>query len=234
MFPIGDTEVRGSGPGLLTIALIVLNVIIFILELSLAQGGLEEFIYQYGAVPAEITQGRQLYSLLTSMFLHGGWMHIISNMLFLWVFGDNIEAVLGKIMYGVFYLAGGLAASFAHILMNLGSNVPSVGASGAIAAILGSYVVMFPHSRVTLLIFTGMGIGTIRTTALLFLGLWAISQFFNGIATLGAETAQTGGVAVWAHIGGFVFGLVIGFLFRGRAKNLEFETGEGGARKRAY
>jgi membrane associated rhomboid family serine protease len=162
-------------------------------------------------------------------------MHIVSNMLFLGVFGDNIEAVLGKVMYIVYYVAGGLAASIAHILMNLGSEVPSVGASGAIAAVLGSYIVMFPRSRVTVLVFTGLGLWTTRMTAFLFLGLWAISQFFNGIATLGTETAQTGGVAVWAHIGGFVFGLVIGFLFKGRAENLKFESGGGGSgRRRAY
>lgn len=137
MFPVGDQEVRGAGPGLVTWALIILNVVVFLFEATIGQSGLESFIRQYGVVPEQITQGDQLYTLVTSMFLHGGWMHLIGNMLFLWVFGDNIEAVLGHVGYVVFYLLGGLAASFLHIGFNMGSSVPSVGASGAIAALLG-------------------------------------------------------------------------------------------------
>lgn len=223
MFPIGDTEVRGAGPGLVTIALIVLNVVVFLFEVTLSQPALETFIRQYGVIPADIAQAENLYTLLTSMFLHGGWLHLISNMLFLWVFGDNIEAVLGHVMYVVFYLAGGFAASAAHILFNVGSTVPSVGASGAIAAILGAYIVMFPHSRVNVLVFLGLWAGVTRVTALVFLGIWALSQLFTGVAGLGAETAQTGGVAVWAHIGGFVFGLLVGVLLQDRAGKLDFE-----------
>ena len=148
-------------------------------------------------------------------------MHIFSNMLFLTVFGDNIEAALGKVFYLLFYFGGGLAASAAHILVNWGSTVPSVGASGAIAAILGAYIVMFPQSRVKVLYLSRVGMGITRVTAVLFLGIWALSQLFNGVATLGAATAQTGGVAVWAHLGGFAFGLVIGFLFKARAGKLQ-------------
>lgn len=225
MFPVGDTEVRGAGPGVVTIGLIVLNVVVFLYEAMLSQSGLEQFIYNFGMIPAQVMQGEGLGTLLTSMFLHGGWLHLIGNMLFLWVFGDNIEAVLGHIGYLAFYLAGGLAASAAHILFSMDSGVPSVGASGAIAAIMGAYVVMFPNSQVKLLVL-GRGAGMTRVTALFFLGIWAVMQLFSGLASLGVETAQTGGVAFWAHIGGFVFGLVVGFLFRGTAANrLDFGGG---------
>jgi membrane associated rhomboid family serine protease len=225
MFPVGDTEVKGAGPGVVTIGLIVVNVVVFLYEAMLSQAALEQFIYNFGVIPAQIVQGEGLGTLLTSMFLHGGWLHLISNMLFLWVFGDNIEAVLGKVGYLAFYLAGGLAASAAHILFNMDSTIPSVGASGAIAAIMGAYIVMFPNSQVKLLVL-GRGAGMTRVTALVFLGIWAVMQLFSGLASLGVETAQTGGVAFWAHIGGFVFGLVVGFLFRGAAANrLEFGGG---------
>lgn len=214
MFPIGDDEVRGAGPGLVTIALIIINALVFIYEVSLSTGAQNQFITQYGVIPVEIARGQDLFTLFTSMFLHGGWMHLIGNMLFLWVFGDNIEAVLGHIGYLVFYLVGGLAASAAHIVFNLGSDIPSVGASGAIAAVLGAYLVMFPKSRIKVLIFLGYRAGVTRVTALFFLGLWALTQFFNGVASLGTPTAQTSGVAFWAHIGGFVLGLIGGFIFR--------------------
>ncbi|HEX6303221.1 MAG TPA: rhomboid family intramembrane serine protease, partial [Anaerolineales bacterium] len=199
MFPIGDDEVRGAGPGLVTIALIVINALVFIYEVSLSAGAQSQFITEYGVIPAEIARGQDLFTLFTSMFLHGGWMHLIGNMLFLWVFGDNIEAVLGHIGYLVFYLVGGLVASAAHIAFNLGSDIPSVGASGAIAAVLGAYLVMFPKSRIKVLLFLGYRAGVTRVTALVFLGLWAVTQFFNGVASLGTPTAQTSGVAFWAH-----------------------------------
>ena len=207
MFPIGDTEVKGAGPGIVTIALIVINVLVFLFQLTLG-GGLEAFFQNYAVIPAEILQGDQLHTLLTSMFLHGGWLHLIGNMLFLWVFGDNVEAALGHVPYLVFYLLGGLAASAAHILVNSG-------ASGAVAAILGTYVVMFPESRVRVLM---MRAGVTRTSALVFIGIWFVMQLFNGIGSLGPETAQTGGVAFFAHIGGFIFGLLVGFLFKDRGE----------------
>lgn len=226
MFPIGDTEVRGAGPGFVTIALIVINVAVFVLfEATLDQAALQNFFDQWAVVPQEILAGEELFTLLTSMFLHGGWFHLASNMVFLWVFGDNIEAVMGKVFYVIFYLLSGLAASAAHILFNPASTVPSVGASGAIAGVLGAYVVMFPKSRIRLAMISRAGMRIGRTSALVFLGIWFVSQLFNGIASLGAPTAQTGGVAVWAHIGGFVVGLVVGFLLRDQAGKLAFETG---------
>ncbi|MBE7556400.1 MAG: rhomboid family intramembrane serine protease [Anaerolineales bacterium] len=220
MIPVGDTEVRGSGPGILTIALIVINVIVFLFEAMMSTPELENFFRTYGVVPAQIMQGSGLITLFTHMFLHGGWMHLISNMVFLWVFGDNIEAVLGKVMYLAFYIAGGLAAAALQILIDPASTIPSVGASGAIAAILGAYIVMFPRSQVKVMVMSRVGMGMTRVTALVFLGIWFVTQLFSGVASLGVPTAQTGGIAFWAHIGGFLFGLVVGFLFRGRAGRL--------------
>lgn len=224
MIPIGDTNVRGARPGYVTIVLIIINVLVFLYEITLSVPELNNLFEQYAVQPSEIMQGQDFLTLLTSMFLHGGWLHLISNMLFLWVFGDNIEVTLGHFLYLVFYLAGGLAASAAHIFFNPGSTVPSLGASGAIAAVLGAYIVMFPRSQVKVLYFLGFYFGITRISALLFLGFWAITQFFTGIASLGAPTAQTGGVAVWAHIGGFVLGLIVGFLLRDRAARLDFQT----------
>lgn len=220
MIPVGDTEVRGSGPGILTIALIVINVIVFLFEAMMSTPELENFFRAYGVVPAQIMQGNGLITLFTHMFLHGGWLHLISNMVFLWVFGDNIEAVLGKVMYLAFYIAGGLAAAALQILIDPASTIPSVGASGAIAAVLGAYIVMFPQSRVKLMVMSRAGMGMTRVTAIVFLGIWFVTQLFSGVASLGVPTAQTGGIAFWAHIGGFLFGLLVGFLFRGRATGL--------------
>ena len=214
MFPIDDQEVRGAGRGLVNWALIIINVLVFVFMITLDQEAQRAFINQYGVIPAEILQGQDLYALLTSMFLHGGWLHLIGNMLYLWVFGDNIEAVIGHIGYLIFYLLGGLAASAAHIALNAGSSVPSVGASGAVAAILGAYIVMFPESKVKALVLSGAYMRVTRVSALLFIGFWIVLQFFYGFASLGVETAQTGGVAYFAHIGGFLLGLIGGFVFR--------------------
>jgi membrane associated rhomboid family serine protease len=218
VFPIGDDEVHGAGPALSTWGLLIANVLVFLYEASLSTGALEGFITQFGVIPREIVAGVDLGTLVTSMFLHGGWLHLIGNMLFLWVFSNNIEAVLGTGGHLAFYGAGGLAASLAHIASDPGSSIPSVGASGAIAAILGAYIVLFPQSRVRLLVFTGAQVGVTRASALAFLGIWAVMQFFSGIASLGVPTAQTGGVAWFAHIGGFVFGLLVGWIMRNRGR----------------
>jgi len=190
---------------------------VFVFEAGLASGALENFITEYGVIPREIVSAVDLRTLLTSMFLHGGWMHLIGNMLFLWVFSNNIEAVLGTPLHLGFYLAGGLAASLAHILTDPSSTIPSVEARGAIAAILGAYLMLFPRSRVKLLLFTGYTMGVTRANAIVFLGLWAVVQLFSGVASLGVTTAQTGGLTWWAYIGGFGFGLVVGWLVKGRA-----------------
>jgi len=223
VFPIGDQRIRGARLPIVTILLLVANVVVFIYEATLSQPELQGFIETWGAVPAEIVNGRGYYTLISSMFVHGGWFHVGSNMLFLWVFGDNIEALLGRIGYLLFYLLGGIAASAAQVLSNPASTVPSVGASGAVAAILGAYVLAFPQAYVRVLLLLGIFITTTRVTAILFVGVWALTQFLNGIAALGVQTAETGGVAYWAHIGGFVFGVLAGLVFRGRAEGLALE-----------
>lgn len=223
MFPIGDTDVEGAGPGWVTAALVVVNAGVFVAQMTLLRPELRDIFQRYGVVPTQILQGDHLYSMITSMFLHGGWVHLINNMLFLWVFGDNVEAALGRALYPLFYICGGVAAMATHVLVNPGSSLPSVGASGAIGAILGAYIVMFPRSQVKVLFLLGFFVIVRRLAAVLFLGVWFAMQFLSGVASLGVETAEAGGVAVWAHIGGFAFGLLIGFLFRGRAKDLTLE-----------
>jgi membrane associated rhomboid family serine protease len=218
MFPIGDDNVRNAPPPIVTWILIALNVLVFLYETSLSQSGLENFFNTYGVIPERILDGEQWFSLVTSMFLHGGWMHVISNMVFLAVFGDNIEAILGKIGYPLFYLAAGVSASAAHVALNAGSTTPSLGASGAVAGILGAYILMFPRSRVRALVMLGFYVTITRVNAVIFLGIWFVTQLFSGVASLGVNTAQSGGVAYWAHIGGFVFGLLVGLALRDQAQ----------------
>ncbi len=232
MFPIGDSDVKGAGPGIVTGTLVIVTTAVFLAQATLFRAELRTVFNQYGVVPADILQGKRLYSLLTSMFLHGGWVHLISNMMFLLVFGDNVEAALGKVLYPIFYICGGVAAMTVHVLVNPASSLPSVGASGAIGAVLGSYIVMFPRSQVKALLILGFFVVVRRVTAILFLGVWFAMQFLSGVASLGVETAEAGGVAVWAHVGGFVFGLVVGFLFRDRAKDLTLERGPSRAERR--
>lgn len=225
MFPLSDEPRHGRGPAIVTWAIIIINVLAFLYELSLG-AGVDSFIMTYGAVPREILTGQDVpppgpsplwIQLLTSMFLHGGWLHIISNMAYLRVFGDDIEDALGASFYLLFYLGTGIIASLTHIFLSgPGSTIPSVGASGAIAGVLGAYLVLFPGRQIHVL-FPSYCFATGRVSALVMLGLWFITQFFLGITALTEDTAQTGGVAVWAHIGGFVAGAAIGLLLRGRA-----------------
>ena len=225
MIPIGDDQVRGARPAFVNWALIAVCTVVFVYEVTLGEAGVERLFQVYGVVPAAIMQGEGLLSLLTSIFLHGGWMHLIGNMLFLLIFGDNIEAVLGHIGYLFFYLVGGLVGSAAQILAGPGSEVPIVGASGAIAAVLGAYIVMFPRSRVRALVFLGVFFTVTRVRAVIFLGVWIAMQLLSGIASLGeAMRADVGGVGWFAHIGGFIFGLAVGALLRGRAGRLEYRV----------
>jgi len=226
MLPIRDDEAgRPGGPALVTLAIIIINVVVFLYEVALG-AGVEPFIQTYGAVPREILTGQDVppegpnpvyLQLLTSMFLHGGWLHLIGNMAFLRVFGDDIEDRLGPLGYVLFYLGTGLVASLTHIfLAGPESTVPSVGASGAIAGVMGAYLVLFPGRRVHVLL-PAMFFRTARVSALMLLGMWFVLQFLNGLAALSQDTAQTGGVAVWAHVGGFVAGVLVGLLLRGRS-----------------
>lgn len=212
MIPIADDNIKGARKPIFTVLFLIINILAFIYEISLSQEELNTFIHEFGVVPVDIRNGENLFSLFTSMFLHGGWLHLIGNMLFLWVFGDNIEHHLGHLWFIAFYILGGLAASFVHIFFNWDSIIPSIGASGAISAILGSYLVLYPKSKVRMLIFLGFFITTIRVNAFIFLLVWIGIQVFSGMADLNTTTAQTAGVAYWAHIGGFVFGLLIGFI----------------------
>ena len=216
IFPIGDDQVKGGSYPYFSYGLIVVNVLIFLFQASMPSGQLQAFVFEYGTIPEEIVRGEDFYTLFTSMFLHGGWMHLIGNMVFLWVFADNIEQTVGNFNFLLFYLLGGLAAAAIHIAFNLNSTVPAIGASGAISAVMGAYLVMFPTSRIKmifLLLFT-----TFRIPAFLFLGFWIAQQLFSGYAALGPESAQSSGVAWWAHIGGFVFGVLAGFFGRSAVK----------------
>jgi membrane associated rhomboid family serine protease len=213
MFPIGDDPAPGKGPALVTIALIVLNALAFVLELGQgSERALQSFITAWGVVPKEYSVGQDLpplipvpywSTLITSMFLHGGWMHLGGNMLYLWIFGDNIERTLGSARFLVFYLVCGIAAGLAHIAFSGGSSVPSVGASGAISGVLGGYLLLFPQNRVRVL--TRGGIASVP--AILVLGFWIVIQLVSQIGSI-AQTSE-GGVAYMAHIGGFVAGLLL-------------------------
>ncbi len=222
MIPIRDDTPRFSTP-YVTYFIIALNVVVFLMELSVgaqSHRALNSLIYQYGVVPRHFElalAGSGRYSLpelaitiFTSMFLHGGWLHIIGNMWFLWIFGDNIEDYLGHASYLVFYLVSGFVAAVAHILLNAGSNLPTVGASGAIAGVMGAYFVLYPRARVLTLVPLIIFFTFWWLPAWLMLGYWFVIQFLMGAATSIAETSQsTGGVAVWAHVGGFVAGILL-------------------------
>ena len=218
MFPVGDEQVQGGPPAVVTWALIALNVAAFLLELSQpSPGALAAFIDAWGVVPREYAAARDLpptiplpfwSTLMTSMFLHGGWMHLGGNMLYLWIFGDNLEKVMGHVRFVAFYLVCGVAASVAHILFNMGSAVPAVGASGAISGVLGGYLLLFPKNRIRVLTRGGIA----HVPAIAVLGIWIVIQFINGMGSV-TDTSETGGVAYMAHIGGFAAGLLLVKLF---------------------
>jgi len=207
MFPIGDDDSGRRTVPLVTYALIALNVLFFFAELS---GG-EAFIQQWSVVPRELiaNPAGEFPTVFTSMFMHAGWVHLLGNMLYLWIFGDNVEDNFGHLKYLLFYLACGIAATFAQVLVSASSGVPNLGASGAIAGVLGAYILMFPRGQVKVL----MGRGVIPMPALMVIGLWIVLQLISGIGSI-SQTAETGGVAYMAHIGGFIAGLVLTFVMR--------------------
>jgi len=210
MFPIGDDNTSRRTVPLVTYALVALNVLFFFVELS---GG-NAFIDKWAFVPGRFLANPfgDFMTLFISMFMHAGWVHLGGNMLYLWIFGDNVEDRLGHIIFIIFYLLCGLAATFAQLAFSIGSNVPNLGASGAIAGVLGAYILLFPQGKVRVL----QGQQVIQVSALIVIGLWIVLQFFSGIGSI-TSTAQTGGVAYMAHIGGFVAGFVLTFLFRGNS-----------------
>ena len=208
MLPIGDDDSSRRTVPLVTYALIALNVLFFFVE----QSGGDAFIGKWAFVPRRFLANPfgDFPTLFTSMFMHAGWLHLGGNMLYLWIFGDNVEDRFGHIKFTIFYLLCGLAATFAQLAFSLGSNVPNLGASGAIAGVLGAYILLFPQGKVKVL----QGQRVIQVPALIVIGLWIVLQLFSGIGSI-ANTADTGGVAYMAHIGGFVAGFVLTFLFRG-------------------
>ena len=209
MFPIGDDDSAERTVPIVTYILSAANVLFFLVELS---GG-DAFIQQWSVVPRRLTAnpGADLITVFTSMFMHGGWVHLGGNMLYLWIFGDNVEDRFGHAKFALFYLLCGIAATFAQVVVNAGSNIPNLGASGAIAGVLAAYIVLFPRGQVKVL----MGRGVVPMPALVVIGLWIVLQFVNGIGSI-TQSAETGGVAYMAHIGGFVAGLVLTFVFGGR------------------
>jgi membrane associated rhomboid family serine protease len=225
MIPLYDDNPRVRLP-VVTILLIAVNVVVFIYELSLGPAQQTTFMRLYGLVPSHVGaalqsgagMGPALQTLFTSMFIHSGWMHIIGNMWFLWIFGDNTEDVLGHFGYLIFYLACGLAGGVAHVFANQGSDLPVVGASGAIAGVMGAYIILFPRARILTLIILVVFFFTVRLPAVVVIGIWFLIQFFSGVGSLGVIDA--GGVAFWAHVGGFILGAVVGFAAKPRLSTL--------------
>lgn len=217
MIPIGD-DVPGERFPFLTYVLIGLNVLVFLFQLSLPQAELRELILTWGVTPRAVSAWSGdplvLLTLFTSLFLHGGWFHLIGNMLYLWIFGNNVEDRMGHAGFLVFYLLCGLAASLAEVLLKPGSGFPTIGASGAIAGVLGAYFLLYPKAKVILLVPVFLFFFfTVQVPAVVVLGLWFVMQLFSGVSQLGVGT-ESGGVAYWAHAGGFVAGMVLMPLFR--------------------
>ncbi|MFL6195811.1 MAG: rhomboid family intramembrane serine protease [Thermoanaerobaculia bacterium] len=223
MIPLRDVNAQRTGTPVVNYLLIAANALLFFYELSLGPR-LERFVMAAAFVPARLTEGGLsagdlglgLESGLVSMFLHGGWAHFLGNMLFLWIFGDNVEDRLGHFRYLVFYLLAGYAATLAHFWSSPGSAVPAIGASGAISGVLGAYLFLHPKARIQTLVFLGFIVTTILVPAWVFLPIWFLIQFISGVASLGvADPEQAGGVAFFAHIGGFVAGPVLLLLLGG-------------------
>ena len=223
MIPLRDTIPSMRFP-VVTLGLIVVNAFVFLFELVAGPRGLDTIFYQWGIVPCTFTgtcparlrtsggflslpQQPNYLTLIASMFLHGGWMHIIGNMWSLWIFGDNVEDRMGRTGFLCFYLLSGLAAGFLHIFFNASSRVPTVGASGAIAGVMGAYLLLFPHARVMALVPIFIILQAIEIPAVVFLGFWFLTNLLSGIGSLAAHSGA-GGVAWWAHIGGFLVGLL--------------------------
>jgi membrane associated rhomboid family serine protease len=195
-----------------TLAIILVNALVFLLELA---GG-DAFINQWSFVPADISAGRHLLTIFTAMFMHAGWLHIGGNMLFLWVFGPEIEDVMGPLRYLLFYLLGGVVACLAQTLIDPHSTIPNLGASGAIAAVMGVFLITYPRDQIKTMLFIGWFFGVRLIPAVLLVGFWFLIQLFSEVGALAAT--QTGGVAYMAHVGGFLFGLVLGRLFEDGAR----------------
>jgi membrane associated rhomboid family serine protease len=216
MLPIGDDNSTRRTVPVVTYILIALNVIVFFLELSNG----DAFIERWAFVPARFlaNPAQEFFTIFSSMFMHAGWVHLSGNMLYLWIFGDNVEDRLGKGLYVVFYILCGIVATFAQLLFNTQSSVPNLGASGAIAGVLGAYIVMFPRGRVSVLV----GRAVTAMSAVAVIGFWIVIQIFSGIGefTASSQTGGGGGVAYMAHIGGFFAGLALTYMLGGSRRAL--------------
>jgi membrane associated rhomboid family serine protease len=227
MFPIRDDAPSYSTP-FVNYFIVVLNTLVFLFELSLNSHSRDLFMFSFGVVPVNVTTafGHGAFAagfvpIITSMFMHAGWAHIIFNMWFLWIFGDNVEDSLGHFRYLLFYLLSGLGASVVHIIFNWGSKIPSVGASGAIAGVMGAYFVLFPSARVLTFIFVFFT----WLPAWLILGYWFVLQFLSGASASIAYSSETsGGIAFWAHVGGFLTGVMMIKLFPRRVPRYRFRA----------
>jgi membrane associated rhomboid family serine protease len=214
MLPIGDDNTGRRSIPLVTFALIAVNVLVFVLELS---GG-DALIERWAFVPRRFLQDPigDFPTLFSAMFMHAGWLHLASNMLYLWIFGDNVEDRFGRIKFLFFYLACGLAATFAQLAFNMDSNIPNLGASGAVAGVLGAYILLFPGKQIRVL----LGNAVTSVSALIVIGFWIVLQLFSGVASITTTAADTGGVAFMAHIGGFFAGLLLTLVLRGNQRQL--------------
>ena len=210
MFPLGDDDSQRRTTPYVTYVLIAINVLVFLLEL---QNG-DEFINQWAFVPHRFAEdpAGQLPTVFSAMFMHGSWLHLGGNMLYLWIFGDNVEDSFGHLKYLLFYLLAGIAATFAQFAALPASNVPNVGASGAIAGVLGAYILMFPNARINVL----LGRQIVAMPAIIVLGFWIVLQLVSGVGSIATTSADVGGVAYMAHVGGFAAGFLMAFLFRPR------------------
>lgn len=229
--PLND-HIRRRSFWICTLLLIVANVWAFLTELSLGPE-LNRLVFYFGFIPARYTTPRGfthlsveglLLPIFVSMFLHGGWLHLLGNMLFLFVFGRSIEDRFGHLKFLLIYLLAGLGGALTHIVLNAGSRVPTIGASGAIAGILGAYFICFPGARITTIIPLFFFLWTVELPALLLLGYWFLIQFFTGYQMLAIQTATAGGVAWWAHVGGFLVGMVLAGTLRPRKRQPVIEV----------
>jgi len=215
MFPLYDT-VRSRRFPFINVMLILINVLAFLYEIQMDPSALKEFIFEWGLIPARLLSDPSTAwkTIFTSMFLHGGWFHIISNMWVLFIFGDNVEARMGGIRYLIFYLLSGVAAVFLQTYILPSSNVPMIGASGAVAGVLGAYLILFPHSRIASLVPILFIFTIIEIPAVIFLLFWFASQLYSGLFAIQGSSGS--GIAWWAHVGGFLFGIIMVFFFRTR------------------
>jgi membrane associated rhomboid family serine protease len=215
MLPISDLNPTRRFP-IVNYALIAINFVVFVGQLGMSEQQLTNLFLTQAVVPAQVSghlfAQETLLDIIRSMFFHGGWAHILGNMLYLWIFGDNVEDRMGSIMYLIFYLLCGFAAAYAQVFISPNSPIPLVGASGAIAGVLGSYLVLYPGVKVRGIIFLGVFSRIAEISAIWVLGFWFVMQLFDGVASLGPDT-QSGGVAFFAHVGGFVVGIILTFLF---------------------